>query len=313
MRRFRICLAGLTVLALTSTTFGQDARPGAPATRPAPASSSPAASAPAASPVDPAVEAAQKRRMEELLRLWEKQSARLQTLDVGFKRIDKSPAWDDVEEYRGRAYFQAPTASLPSLACLHFQKVEPDPKDPKLTKLVDSERIVCTGAEVYQYEYRTKQIFIFPLDKDQSRKALDEGPLPFLFNMKADEAKQRYHMQLLRENDQAYLIGVLPLLKEDASVFSQSYLQLNKKTFLPDRLVLISPNGKDTQDYQFDAIAPNTAINPAFFKGAKIQGWKEIYNPAPEQVKGAVEARDPRRAAPRAPAVGRETRPAPRR
>ena len=96
------------------------------------------------------------------------------------------------------------------------------------------------------------------------------------------------------------------MLKEDQSVFSKAFLQLNKKTFLPDRLVLISPNGKDTQDYVFNEVLPNGAINPAFFRGVKIAGWKEIYNPAPDQMQG------PRKGADQ-PAIGRDAMKKPRR
>ena len=34
----------------------------------------------------------------------------------------------------------------------------------------------------------SSKIYIFPLDKDQRKRALEEGPLPFLFNMRAADA-----------------------------------------------------------------------------------------------------------------------------
>ena len=61
------------------------------------------------------------------------------------------------------------------------------------------ERIICTGKEVWQYRSDTQQIFIFPLGKDEQKKAIEEGPLPFLFNMQADDARQRYQMTLISE------------------------------------------------------------------------------------------------------------------
>jgi len=282
----------------------------APARRPqtsapaSPGAAAPTRKAESPPPVDERTQALQRQQMEQLLVLWEKQSARLTTLDVGFDRVDKSDAWGD-EKYKGRAYFQAP-----NLACIHTQKVEDK-------KAVDQERIVCSGKDVYQYNFETRQIFVFPLDKDQRKKALEEGPLPFLFNMKADEVKQRYQMQLLNQDERAYLIGVLPRLKEDRAVFSQAFLQLNKKNFLPDRLLLVSPNGKDTQDYVFSGVSANQKVDPNLFRGVKVAGWKEIYNPTPEQMQKAVDdARGPRveRGA-RQPAVGRAgagTAPAPR-
>ena len=57
-----------------------------------------------------------------------------------------------------------------------------------------TETIVCGQNDVWQYLYEGKQIFIFPLAKGERQRALDEGPLPFLFNMKAKEAEERYEM-----------------------------------------------------------------------------------------------------------------------
>jgi len=226
--------------------------------------------------------------MDPLLKAWEQRSARLKSLDVPFTRLDKSPAWDEKVEYKGRACLQAP-----NLACLHFQKVI---KEGKGDRIVEHERIVCTGKEIRQYDYATKQIFVFPLDKSARKRALQDGPLPFLFNMRADEAKARYSMQLLAQNDEAYVIGIAPRLDVDREVFSQALLQLSKKTYLPDRLLLIAPNQKDSQEYQFKSIVSDVAIRPELFQALNIAGWKVIDNPAP--VSGSAPAqsaqRDPR-------------------
>jgi TIGR03009 family protein len=271
MRRIAGTFVTLIVAAgVTSAAFGQ-----APQAR-RPAASAAASKAAAAKVPDPAEEAAKRAEMEKLLGLWEKQSARLTALDVGFERTDKSPGWNEKIKYQGRAYLQTP-----NLACLHFQKEEE--KAGEKPKLVPHERIVVTGKEVLQYDYETKQIFRFPLDKQDRKKALQEGPLPFLFNMKAAEARQRYGMTLMDQNPKAYLIAIVPHDDYDREVFSKAFIQLSKTTFLPDRLMLLSPNGKDTQDYVFSGIKANGEINPQFFQALTIKGWKLIDNPAPNQ------------------------------
>jgi hypothetical protein len=56
---------------------------------------------------------------------------------------------------------------------------------------------------------------------------------------------------------------------------------LNKQQFLPDRLILYAPNGKDTQDYKFKTIKMNSNIDNANFVGAiPAKGWDVIRNPA---------------------------------
>ena len=125
-------------------------------------------------------------KMDWLLKQWEQQSSRLKTLDVTILRIDDTPAWGDLEYYEGRALFKSP-----NLAFIDFNKIQQDDKkkpikDPQKNKFVSTphERIICTGNEVWQYKSDTQQIFIFPLEKDEQKKAIEEGPLPFLFNMR---------------------------------------------------------------------------------------------------------------------------------
>ena len=284
----RIALTFVTFIAtagVSSAVFGQTAQP-----RRATASQATAAKIPS-----PAEVAAKRAELERLLGKWEEQSRKLTTLDVSFTRTDKSPAWNELIEYQGRAYLQSP-----NLACLHTKKIESKPGEKPVP--VDDERIVCTGKDVLQYNYGTKQIFRFPLDKEDRKKALQEGPLPFLFNMKVVEVKQRYGMTLISENDKAYLIAVIPQTANDRDVFSKAFLQLNRTTFLPDRLMLISPNGKDQQDYVFNGIHPNGKIPPHFFQELVIKGWKLIDNPAPAQ---AAQREPGRGAEPAAQPTGR--------
>lgn len=241
--------------------------------RQAPARASGAA--PATAPMDAKTSAPDPAAMDRLLGLWARQNGKLSSLTVGFVRVDKSVAFGQLDEFVGNAYLQTP-----NLACLHFKKV--DRANPKAPKADDHERIVCTGQEVRQYDFKTKQIFVFPLDKNERKKAIQEGPLPFLFNMKADEAKLRYTMTLLNQDQTAYLIGIVPRLEQDRSVFSKAFLQLNKTTFLPDHLLLVDTNGKDTQDYKFTSVSPDKPINPVFFQALNIKGWQVVVNPGPE-------------------------------
>jgi TIGR03009 family protein len=215
--------------------------------------------------------------MPQLLADWEGQSKKLETLELAIYRIDKDPQWGDVEHYLGRAAFKNP-----QLAFLDFRKVkmqeQPDPKDKKKKLLVPVkknnqvvsvpfETIVCTGAEVWQYRYDVKQIFIFPLDKDQRKRALEEGPLPFLFNMRAADAQKRYEMELKGQDNNKYLVKIKPLLPQDQETFSIAWVYLDKEFLLPTRIFLLAPNGKMTKDFQLSQIKPNQKVDPRLFVG----------------------------------------------
>jgi TIGR03009 family protein len=260
------------MVAAASSAMGQTAQP----RRQAPPATAPAQKAMAAPVPDPAA-------MDALLDRWAQQNGKLTTLTVSFVRIDTSKVWGDKTEYMGNAYLQSP-----NLACLHFKKV--DRPEGKPATSADHERIVCTGQQVRQYDFKTKQIFVFPLDPDQRKRAIQEGPLPFLFNLNAQEAKQRWGMTLMGEDKDNYLIGIVPRLQKDRDVFSQAFLQLSKTTFLPDRMLLVDTNGKDTQDYKFRTVEPNQPINPQFFQALAVKGWKVVENPEPAQAAQAEPA-----------------------
>ncbi len=268
--------------ALAQQTVGTPGRP-APGTAPAPVRPAPATNtgdpnAPQARAVDP--EAA--RKMEELLVQWEQRSQNDKTLYAQFTRTDKSDAWPTPKKFEGQALLQSP-----NLACLDFQEVTKD--HPKGTF---HERIICsTDSKVYQFLGPTKQVFVYPLAREERRRALEEGPLPFLFNMKVDEAKRRYHMDLVQERPAAngkagaYVIRIIPIQAIDREEFSQALVLLNQETFLPDALQLYSPSGKDTKTFVFKKVVRNATLLPSNFDGAgmaakfRAQGYKVVENP----------------------------------
>jgi TIGR03009 family protein len=251
-----------------------------------------------------------------LLKQWEKQSSLLKTLDVTILRIDDTPAWGDLEYYEGRALFKSP-----NLAFINFEKIkqdenkkpikDPNNKDPKKPKYLTTpyERIICTGNEVWQYRSDTQQVFIFPLEKDEQAKAIEEGPLPFLFNMRADDARKRYQMTLMSESPNAWGVSIKPKLQVDKESFSLAFVNLDKKYLLPTRILMVSPDGKSQKEFRLGPMYPNKAVNEANFVGKPLgPPWKVVRNPAGEERPRAGVTRG-RREAPADPAAARSTPP----
>lgn len=246
--------------------------------------------------------------VETLLKRWEGQSTKLTTLDVVIFRKDSIPAFEEVEYYEGRALFKTP-----NLAFIDFKKVKQDPQAKPVKKedgawdSLHDERILCTGNEVWQYKSDTKQIFVFPLDKDQADKAIEEGPLPFLFNMKAEEAKARYDIKMLpAPNATSYAVAITPKLDVDRESFSRASVQLDRSFMLPIRILLVSPDGKSTKDFKMESVKPNVAVKDENFVGKPFDKWKVVRNPAgastglrhaPGQVPAATDAAAPANAA----------------
>ncbi len=103
----------------------------------------------------------------------------------------------------------------------------------------------------------------------------------------------RCGMTLMGEDANNYLIGITPRYEKDREVFSRAFLQLSKATFLPDRMLLVDTNGKDTQDYKFKTVESNQPINPQFFQALAVKGWKVVVNPEPAQAAQASRPASP--------------------
>lgn len=239
--------------------------------------------------------------MNAILAEWEVRSSKITSLDAVFDMINRNPGFGD-QWYRGRAMLQSPDK-----CCLQFQlyKLDDDRKPIKLTddkgkqtaklEKEPEKRIVCTGTEVLQYMWENRVLTVYPLDKQARQKALQEGPLPFLFNMKASEAKQRYVMRLYKEFPGEYVIDIDPRMQIDGESFMQARLWLNKETFLPNQLWLVKPGGKEREEYKFndanDKIVVNSPMDQKFFTFQNFQGWKTVVNKSGnEKPPGAAQA-----------------------
>jgi outer membrane lipoprotein-sorting protein len=100
-----------------------------------------------------------------------------------------------------------------------------------------------------------------------------------VFGFQADEMKARYEWTLLEETPEFGLIRVTPRLEADKRAFSSVFIKVDKKTLVPGRILIIDPNGKDRQDYQFQVVATNPKIDSKYFDPLVPQGWKEIHGP----------------------------------
>jgi TIGR03009 family protein len=167
------------------------------------------------------------------------------------------------------------------------------------------ETILCTGKEVWDYRSDVKNLVIWTLDNTMRKKVLDEGPLPFLFRMRAGDAKQRYHMVLRGQDAKYSLVVVTPRLKEDQDVFSTAWIKLDRKFLLPAQITLISPDRVKRQDFWLSKFNANAkeGINEKYFIGvkmSKVSGWTTEINPLRDDPTGATAKRTRRPGDPKA-------------
>ncbi len=227
---------------------------------------SPAAVKPAAPPIDP-----DGRRMQLLLAQWAKQSTQLREpgrQDSAARQI----AQVGRRGLRGPGHVQEPESGLAPTSGRWLRR--------KGKQLVDHERIICTGKQVLGNIAAILTRFTSTSWACSNvSSALQEGPLPFLFNFQADEARKRYQMKLLAEDPKSYVISVLPLLPIDKEAFSAAWVELDKTMLLPTQIVLARSGREEQKFFQMSEIKRNAQVMAENFQGQKLgPPWKVLYN-----------------------------------
>ncbi len=289
-----IALAPALALAQVSPGVGNGPlpSPGGP-----PPGAPPQAPTPVAPPQDPLA----NQKLDQILARWEQESGQTVSLYAEFEKIEKLVLVGTEKRYQGKAYLQRP-----NLAVLNLDKQQGE-------QFEFDQRIVCTGREVVEYSAAATQVTVYPLPKDSQQKELEEGPLPFLFGMKAEDIKRRYKMTLKTESEKSYRIEIEPLLAIDRDAFAVAMLDLNKETLLPDALHMLSANGQDQQHFYFSKITKNQRFQENTFlwsaelaQNLRQQGWSIVVNPPPDDVEFQMQPAPGQGQAPSpSPAVGR--------
>lgn len=217
-------------------------------------------------------------RIDAVLRDWWISTSKIKTCYAEFNRTIRDRAFGD-EQAQGRAHF-----SHPNKARLDVFIDEGGRKEVL-------ETYILTGAgEIWEYKPRIPQIVIWKLPPEFARQEMvEEGPLPFLLGAKPEKIKARYRLKLADENDESIHLTVHPKLEEDSQNFVKVELWLNKKDYLPAKLVFIEPNN-NVVTYHFTGIWPNVELDAKNFVPVRIKGWpvveQQVERGAPRAAQG---------------------------
>jgi len=182
--------------------------------------------APPATTLDPA-----RNPIDNLLVRWEEKMKSIESLQAECTRttIDKVFGGNDV--FVGQAKYMKP-----NLAILDLKHK---------TQVGRFEKYICTGTFLYEYHLQSKEIRAHKLPPPKPGQVGDDSALTFLFGMKADQAKDRYDLKFVKE-DQWYLyVEILPRRDQDKHDFIKARLVLNKDSYLPRQLWFNEPNSNE--------------------------------------------------------------------
>ncbi|MBN2291173.1 MAG: TIGR03009 domain-containing protein [Pirellulales bacterium] len=149
------------------------------------------------------------------------------------------------------------------------------------------EQWICDGKSVYQYEYKERTLKEYELPPDLQGKAIEDGPLPFIFTASAEKMKRRFWLRAVAPppgvKDQ-YWIEAFPRHQHDAASFKQVLIILGGKDLLPVGIQMFatSYDGQtnfNRDSFEFYDIVINDPLG--FLKGDPFAartpfGWKKV-------------------------------------
>lgn len=236
----------------------------------------------------------QQAYLDQVLQQWEAKSAEVNTFHCDFTRWVYDPVFGPQPTESGE-----PIAKKIESGEVSYQK--PDRGSFQITQIqawdaaqgrhvVNSNLVgdhwVCDGQNIYQYNYREKQLEVQSIPPEHQGQNITDGPLPFLFGAKADQLKARYWMRVdPRAPTGTVWIHASPKRQQDALEYRLVELMLDTERMLPRAMRVTAPDGSRTA-YQF-AIGQakiNSRMNQvwnALFQAPRTPiNWKKVVIPA---------------------------------
>ncbi|MDB5336055.1 MAG: hypothetical protein JWN70_1674 [Planctomycetaceae bacterium] len=190
--------------------------------------------------------------MEDILVEWEQKSAQIKRLEGTFIRItyDKVFAVEQVSE--GKYCFK-----FPDMGSFHQKgSASAEGKKGRLfpQKPGPDERWVCDGIRILKIDDKAGQYEEVSIPEEDRGQNIRNSPLPFLFGMKAIEAKQRYYIELNNEKttDKVVCLKVTPLMQQDLANYRLAEVRLDRSNFLPTAVKLYDTTGNKEDVYIFN-------------------------------------------------------------
>jgi len=235
----------------------------------------------------------QAAQLNQILVEWHKKSVEIKRLEGEHVRIIYDYVFQVATRAEGKFYYEAPDKGRidlvpdPKGKGVPFPKINPSTnKKVTLTAQPDQpERWICDGKQVLVIDEVQKSAQQFPLPAGARGNNIMDGPLPFLFGMPPEKAKQRYRMKLLQANTKDIDIIVYPRWKQDLANYKWARIRIERATMLPMAVQMLDPAGSRETVYTFPRIAKNPKKGwlPNFI-------WKEKYVFKPDLSKYDIQA-----------------------
>ena len=225
--------------------------------------------------------------MEDILVEWEEKSAKIKRLEGTFIRTTYDSVFEVELVSNGMYCFE-----FPDRGSFHQTGTVPKVEGQKGHRFVQKpgpdERWVCDGKTILKIDDKSKQYESVPIPPEDQGQNIRNSPLPFLFGMKAIEAKQRYEFELntAKTNENTIWLKVYPQDPKDLANYKIAEVILNRSNCLPMAVKLHDNSGKKEDVYLFDqrSMTVNGRTWKRFLTGADplkpdLKSFKRVLQP----------------------------------
>lgn len=222
-------------------------------------------------------------RLDALLTQWEQKMKGVESLVAVLKRTDTDPLTKAKDEFQGQLKFMRPNR-----AELYMKKTT----NPQVY-----ERFLCTGNFLYQYLPSQQLIRAHALpQRAPGQPIVDNSFVGFLAGMSAIEARRRFDLVLLKEDQWYAYIEVTPRLPEDKAEFTKARLALLQSTMMPAEMQFVPSNGA-VVSWRIEKIDTNVRVAATDFAPPQVnqlpKGWQMQQLPAPGGPAAAIPPANP--------------------
>jgi TIGR03009 family protein len=199
--------------------------------------------------------------LEQVLKDWERNTSQFKKLTGEFSVFRYDQIFEVEKRAEGKFVHEAPDkGNYERLAVV----IPPGEKSKKIGKdgtpyKLEShtpERWVCTGKEVIKIDVKEKTYDKMPIPPEAQGQNIIESQLPFLFGMKAEQAKKRYKMKLKKKTETEIWLEVIPRTAKDADNWIKATVIIDAEKYVPTAVRTF-----DTTDTETVHIFRNVEIN----------------------------------------------------
>lgn len=211
-----------------------------------------------------------------MLILWESESSKIQRLTGEVHRYHYDSVYGVEKRAAGKFWYATPDKGRIDFGPVPVPEGATNPRKlqangrPFTIATEGHQRWICNGKSIYIIDDDKKIADVVQIPAHQQGKNIVNGPLPFLFGMKAEQAKKRYHLRLggmhwpkggvrklpngkqQRVRPQFHIVAA-PKFEVDAAEWSRAEVILDATRLVPTGIRLIHAHNNSETNYVFPA------------------------------------------------------------